>query len=415
MLDCAGNCALKQCELAPEIAWRINVEGVQNLLSQTVPRGARLVHLSCDLVFSGDDGRGGYVETDPTDPVTVYGRTMAAAEEVVLAADPTACILRISLPMGVSFSGHAGAIDWITSRFKKSRPATLYYDEIRTPTYTDCLNRLYERMLDRRAERHFSRRRAAAVEPLPDRADHQSRGRIRSELPDGHAASRGRPDPAAGRQRVHGLRQADRARWASTRSTRGPIAIRWCPRTPIGTASVRRTRLRSPAELQRVLAHARTLPGTSESRPAVHDRRRNPKLRQRAPRRIAQAPSGALKGLPAVLSCIGPNPGRADEEYHIVFGKRTAQFRMRREPVQDQIGHHRAGFLQLEAKSAGSVTPLHHQHVLVRQVAETMRRHVLAPPSVVTTSARTWCCRSRLAVSFPIAAILAPCMTRAFS
>ena len=232
---------LKQCELAPEIAWRINVEGVQNLLSQTVPRGLRLVHLSCDLVFSGDDGRGGYVETDPTDPVTVYGRTMAAAEEVVLAADPTACILRISLPMGVSFSGHAGAIDWIMSRFKKSRPATLYFDEIRTPTYTDCLNRLYETDALQRAERHFSRRWAAVIEPLPDRADHQSRGRIRCELSDGHAAARRRPDPAAGRQRLHGLRQADPPPWASTRSTRGLIATRSCPRTPIGTASVRPT------------------------------------------------------------------------------------------------------------------------------------------------------------------------------
>ena len=147
VLDCAGNCALKPCELDPELAWRVNVEGVQNLLSQTVPRGIRLVHLSCDLVFSGADGLGGYVETDPTDPVTVYGRTMAAAEEAILAADPTACILRISLPMGVSFSGHAGAIDWIAWRFKKSRPATLYFDEIRTPTYTDCLNRLCETML----------------------------------------------------------------------------------------------------------------------------------------------------------------------------------------------------------------------------------------------------------------------------
>ena len=147
VLDCAGNCALKPCELDPALAWRINVEGVQNLLSQTVPRGVRLVHLSCDLVFSGADGHGGYAETDPTDPVTVYGRTMVAAEEEILAKDPSACILRISLPMGVSFSGHAGAIDWIASRFKKFRPATLYFDEIRTPTYTDCLNGLYERML----------------------------------------------------------------------------------------------------------------------------------------------------------------------------------------------------------------------------------------------------------------------------
>lgn len=147
VLDCAGNCALKPCELDPELAWRVNVEGVQNLLTHTVPRGVRLVHLSCDLVFSGAEGRGGYVETDPPDPVTVYGRTMAAAEEAILAADPTACILRISLPMGVSFNGHAGAIDWIASRFKKNRPATLYFDEVRTPTYTDCLNRLCERML----------------------------------------------------------------------------------------------------------------------------------------------------------------------------------------------------------------------------------------------------------------------------
>jgi dTDP-4-dehydrorhamnose reductase len=77
----------------------------------------------------------------------VYGKTMVAAEQLLHDWLPTACILRISLPMGVSFNGHAGAIDWIQSRFKKGRPATLYFDEIRTPAYTDCLNRLYERVL----------------------------------------------------------------------------------------------------------------------------------------------------------------------------------------------------------------------------------------------------------------------------
>jgi dTDP-4-dehydrorhamnose reductase len=146
VLDCAGNCALKACEANPELARRINVDGVSSLVAQTAPRGLRLVHLSVDLVYSGDRD-GGYVEDDPTDPVTVYGKTMARGEQLLLEADPRACILRISLPMGVSFNGHAGAIDWITSRFKKSRPATLYFDELRTPTYTDCLNRLYEVML----------------------------------------------------------------------------------------------------------------------------------------------------------------------------------------------------------------------------------------------------------------------------
>ena len=148
VLDCAGNCALKSCELDPPLAWRTNVEGVRNLLAVIDGADVRLVHLSIDLVFSGS-GDGGHIEGDRTDPVTQYGHSMAAAERLIQMADPRACILRISLPMGVSFNGHAGAIDWIQSRFKKSLPATLYYDEIRTPTYTDCLNPLFHDVLSR--------------------------------------------------------------------------------------------------------------------------------------------------------------------------------------------------------------------------------------------------------------------------
>lgn len=149
VLDCAGNCALRACELDPELAWRINVDGVRNLLGVVDAVAARVVHLSIDLVFSGR-GAGQHVEQDPTDPVTVYGQTMVAAEQIVAERAPSACTLRISLPMGVSFNGHAGAIDWIQSRFAKHRPATLYFDEIRTPTYTDCLNELFETVLANR-------------------------------------------------------------------------------------------------------------------------------------------------------------------------------------------------------------------------------------------------------------------------
>jgi dTDP-4-dehydrorhamnose reductase len=174
VLNCAGNCALRACELDSRLAWRTNVEGLINLLSIIVERDVRLVHLSIDLVFSGEragassppcvalqhgggdasprrvpsnPARFAYSESDPTDPVTVYGKTMVAAEQLIADWMSEACVLRISLPMGVSFNGHAGAIDWIQSRFKKGRPATLYFDEIRTPAYTDCLNRLYERVL----------------------------------------------------------------------------------------------------------------------------------------------------------------------------------------------------------------------------------------------------------------------------
>ncbi|HEX4413440.1 MAG TPA: NAD-dependent epimerase/dehydratase family protein, partial [Lacipirellulaceae bacterium] len=54
VLNCAGNCALRACELDSRLAWRTNVEGLINLLSIAVDHNVRLVHLSIDLVYSGD-------------------------------------------------------------------------------------------------------------------------------------------------------------------------------------------------------------------------------------------------------------------------------------------------------------------------------------------------------------------------
>ena len=146
VLDTTGNCALKACELAPDLARRANLEGAIHIARLARRHGARLVHLSSDLVFSGG-GAGGYVETDPVDPVTVYGKCMAEAEVAVAAIDPAAAILRIALPMGPSFNRHAGAIDWISSRFRHGRPATLYFDEVRSSAYCDDMNRLYGHFL----------------------------------------------------------------------------------------------------------------------------------------------------------------------------------------------------------------------------------------------------------------------------
>jgi dTDP-4-dehydrorhamnose reductase len=190
VLNCEGTCKLKSCEMDPRMAERVNIDSVTTMLDVIGGTRTRLVHLSIDLVFSGTRG-GGHVEENETDPVTVYGKTMAEAERILLpqlgrqfeqkvtketkeacriepipAASSSSlpsfpsvssgpwtrrapAVLRISLPMGVSFNGHAGAIDWIGHRFKKGKPATLYYDEIRTPTYTDCLNPLLATVLAR--------------------------------------------------------------------------------------------------------------------------------------------------------------------------------------------------------------------------------------------------------------------------
>jgi dTDP-4-dehydrorhamnose reductase len=146
VLNCVGNCALKSCELDPAMARTVNVDSAAVIVENSLARGSRLVHLSSDLVFSGV-ASGNYSENDPVDPVTVYGKSMVQGEELILARDSRAAILRISLPMGPSFNKHAGAIDWIQSRFRSRRHATLYFDEIRSCTYCDDLNPVFEHFL----------------------------------------------------------------------------------------------------------------------------------------------------------------------------------------------------------------------------------------------------------------------------
>ena len=87
VLNSEGSCALKSCELDPEMAYPVNVGSVENLVPTIGSRDVRLVHLSIDLVFSGR-GDGLHVEEDRTDPVTVYGKTMVEAEASILSRRP---------------------------------------------------------------------------------------------------------------------------------------------------------------------------------------------------------------------------------------------------------------------------------------------------------------------------------------
>ena len=145
VLNCTGNCALKSCELDPAMSRRTNVDAAVNIAEAAARFGARLVHLSSDLVFSG---KGGRLRRDrPRRSGDGLRPDDGEGERAVREIDPEAAILRISLPMGPSFNRHAGAIDWIRSRFRHGRPATLYFDEVRSCTYTDDLNRAFERFL----------------------------------------------------------------------------------------------------------------------------------------------------------------------------------------------------------------------------------------------------------------------------
>jgi dTDP-4-dehydrorhamnose reductase len=67
------------CEREPERARAVNAAGAANVAAA----GVRVVHLSTDYVFSGDDP-GEYAEDAPTGPLGEYGRTKLAGERAML-------------------------------------------------------------------------------------------------------------------------------------------------------------------------------------------------------------------------------------------------------------------------------------------------------------------------------------------
>jgi dTDP-4-dehydrorhamnose reductase len=80
-------------------AWEITVDGAENVALAAREVGARLVHLSTDVVFDGRKGSS-YVEEDEPSPVTDYGRAKAESELRVRMAHPDGLIVRTSLLVG---------------------------------------------------------------------------------------------------------------------------------------------------------------------------------------------------------------------------------------------------------------------------------------------------------------------------
>lgn len=117
-------------------AFAINVEGAEHVARATARVGARLVHVSSDVVFDGRKGSP-YVEEDMPSPVNEYGRTKAEGERRVAAAHPGALIVRTSLIVaGAKPSKHELAA---------GRPGTWFTNELRSPVQvTDLANALLE-------------------------------------------------------------------------------------------------------------------------------------------------------------------------------------------------------------------------------------------------------------------------------
>jgi dTDP-4-dehydrorhamnose reductase len=127
IVNCAAYTNVDKAEEDEATAMKINADALSVLGSQ----GIRVIHVSTDYVFSGDEHLP-LRETDPVAPHTIYGITKYEGEKNLLASCPEAVILRTA---------------WLYSSFGNNFVKTMIrlgqekdtlgvvFDQIGTPTY----------------------------------------------------------------------------------------------------------------------------------------------------------------------------------------------------------------------------------------------------------------------------------------
>jgi dTDP-4-dehydrorhamnose reductase len=130
--NAAAYTAVDRAESEPELARAINAIAPGVLAEEAQHLDAILVHYSTDYVFDGTKS-GPYVETDPTNPLSVYGRTKLEGERAIGASGCRHLTLRTSWVYGAR--GHNFLLTMLRLAGER-RSLRIVDDQIGAPTWS---------------------------------------------------------------------------------------------------------------------------------------------------------------------------------------------------------------------------------------------------------------------------------------
>jgi dTDP-4-dehydrorhamnose reductase len=131
VINCAAYTNVDGAEDDPEAAHAVNAQGARNVAQAA----ARVVYVSTDYVFDGSKPEP-YVESDPVNPLSEYGRSKLAGERATLTASPQSLIVRTSWLFG------AGGRNFVTTMLRAGEERgelSVVDDQVGCPTFTGHL------------------------------------------------------------------------------------------------------------------------------------------------------------------------------------------------------------------------------------------------------------------------------------
>ena len=139
VLNTAAFHRVDDCELDPATSFAVNATGALNVARAAADIGSGVVFYSSDYVFGGEErGRDhAYEEGDRPDPLSVYGTTKVAGEQLVMQANERHLVVRSAGLYGTATSRKGWTFpELMINKARSDGAVRVVTDQVLSPTFT---------------------------------------------------------------------------------------------------------------------------------------------------------------------------------------------------------------------------------------------------------------------------------------
>jgi len=138
IINAAAYTDVDGCETHKDKAWAVNVGGVKNLVNLCREQKIKLIQLSTDYIFNGENGP--YFEGDPPDPVNFYGETKLESERIIKESGVDFLIIRTNVLYGFGKNVKSNFLLWLLEKLSQNEKIKIVTDQFNNPTLADNLS-----------------------------------------------------------------------------------------------------------------------------------------------------------------------------------------------------------------------------------------------------------------------------------
>ncbi|HHO74822.1 MAG TPA: dTDP-4-dehydrorhamnose reductase [Deltaproteobacteria bacterium] len=151
LVNCAAYTDVDGCEDREDLAYELNAKGPGYLAQACSKSGTMLLHISSDYVFDGEKPEP-YTEEDPTNPLSVYGKSKLAGEEAIRQCIKDFIIVRPQWLFGPNGKNFVSTVLGIA---RERASINVVNDQRGSPTYSKDLARAIRALIEQDARGIF--------------------------------------------------------------------------------------------------------------------------------------------------------------------------------------------------------------------------------------------------------------------